>query len=116
VLSVLRTMLERGRSETVALYFGVRSERDVYYEHLLADLAAAHANFSYHIVLSEPASGSRRRRGLVLQVVAQDLADTAGYKAYLAGPPPMVEAVGGVLLGMGMARHDIHADALFGAP
>jgi ferredoxin-NAD(P)+ reductase (naphthalene dioxygenase ferredoxin-specific) len=116
VLSVLRTMLERGSSETVALYFGVRSERDVYHEHLLADLAASHDNFSYQIVLSEPGNDSRRRRGLVHQAVAEDLADATGYKAYLAGPPLMVEAAGRVLLGRGIAPRDIHADAFFSGP
>ena len=35
------------------LYFGVRSERDVYHEPLLRDLAARHANFTYDVVLSE---------------------------------------------------------------
>jgi naphthalene 1,2-dioxygenase ferredoxin reductase component len=108
--SVLRTLLGRGSGEKVALYFGVRSERDVYHERQLADLAANHDNFSYQIVLSEPASGSGRRRGLVHQAVAEDLADAAGYTAYLAGPPAMVEAAGQLLLGRGVARRDIHAD------
>jgi CDP-4-dehydro-6-deoxyglucose reductase/ferredoxin-NAD(P)+ reductase (naphthalene dioxygenase ferredoxin-specific) len=111
VLSVLRTMLERGSSETVALYFGVRSERDVYHEHLLAGLAANHGNFSYQIVLSEPEGESGRRHGLVHQAVADDVADAAGYTAYLAGPPAMVEAAGQLLLSRGVARRDIHADA-----
>jgi ferredoxin-NAD(P)+ reductase (naphthalene dioxygenase ferredoxin-specific) len=116
VLSVLRTLLARGSSEPVALYFGVRSERDVYHERLLADLAASHGNFSYQIVLSEPAGENRRRRGLVHQAVAEDLADATGYKAYLAGPPLMVESAGRMLLDRGVARHDIHADAFSAGP
>jgi naphthalene 1,2-dioxygenase ferredoxin reductase component len=116
VLSVLRTLLARGGRDTVALYFGVRSERDVFHERLLADLAASHNNFSYQIVLSEPGSDSRRRRGLVHQAVAEDLTDAAGYNAYLAGPQPMVEAAGRVLLARGVALRDIHADAFFTSP
>jgi len=111
IYSVLRTLLGRGSGEKVALYFGVRSERDVYHERQLADLAANHGNFSYQIVLSEPGSVGGRRRGLVHQAVAEDLADAAGYTAYLAGPPAMVEAAGQLLLDRGMARRDIHADA-----
>lgn len=111
ICSILCTLLGRGSGERVALYFGVRSERDVYHERLLADLAAVHGNFSYQIVLSEPCGESGRRSGLVHQAVAEDVADAAGYTAYLAGPPAMVEAAGELLLGRGAARRDIHADA-----
>jgi ferredoxin-NAD(P)+ reductase (naphthalene dioxygenase ferredoxin-specific) len=109
--SILCTLLGRGSGERVSLYFGVRSERDVYHERLLADLAAKHDNFSYQIVLSEPGSESGRRHGLVHQAVAEDIADATGYTAYLAGPPAMVEAAGHLLLDRGAARRDIHADA-----
>lgn len=111
ICSILCTLLRRGSGERVALYFGVRSERDVYHERLLTDLAAVHGNFSYQIVLSEPCGESGRRSGLVHQAVAEDVADAAGYTAYLAGPPAMVEAAGELLLGRGAARRDIHADA-----
>lgn len=116
IYSVLCTLLERGSGESVALYFGARSERDVYHERLLADLAAKHDNFSYQIVLSEPGSESGRRRGLVHQAVAEDLANAAGYTAYLAGPPAMVEVAGQLLLDRGVARRDMHADAFYDQP
>ena len=112
MLSILRTLLGRGNGERIALYFGVRNERDVYHENLLADLASAHSNFSYHIVLSEPGGACVRRSGLVHQAVADDLADAFGYKAYLAGPLPMVAAASEMLLGKGAAPQDIHADAI----
>ena len=111
ILSILRTLLGRGHGARVALYFGVRSERDVYHETLLAGLAAEHGNFTYEIVLSEPDKGTKRRHGLVHEAVEQDLADAWGYAAYLAGPPAMVEAAGRLLLARGAARRDIHADA-----
>jgi ferredoxin-NAD(P)+ reductase (naphthalene dioxygenase ferredoxin-specific) len=111
IYSVLCTLLQRGSGERVALYFGVRSERDVYHERMLAGLAAIHGNFSYQIVLSKPEGESGRRHGLVHQAVADDVADAAGYTAYLAGPPAMVEAAGQLLLSRGVARRDIHADA-----
>jgi len=111
IYSILCTLLRRGSGERVALYFGVRSERDVYHERLLAGLAANHETFSYQIVLSEPGGESGRRHGMVHQAVAEDVADAAGYTAYLAGPPAMVEAAGQLLLRRGVARRDIHADA-----
>jgi ferredoxin-NAD(P)+ reductase (naphthalene dioxygenase ferredoxin-specific) len=53
IQSILCTLLERGHNAPVTLYFGVRSERDLYHEALLKDLAARHSNFSYRVVLSE---------------------------------------------------------------
>lgn len=116
MLSILRTLLARDRGARVLLYFGVRSECDVYHERLLAGLAADHGNFCYHIVLSAPGCESGRRQGLVHEAVAADLADVSGYTAYLAGPPSMVEAAGALLLGRGIATCDIHADAFRNRP
>lgn len=83
--SILRTLLARGHGEPIHLYFGVRSERDVYHEALLAELAGRHAGFRHEILLSdEPSSG--RRIGLVHEAVAADLDDLSGFKAYLRGP------------------------------
>lgn len=111
--SILRTMLARGYTGKVALYFGARAERDVYHEPLLNDLAARHRNFAYTVVLSEERGQPGRRAGLVHEAVAADLSETSGYKAYLAGPPPMVEAATQVLVEKGLPQRDIHADAFY---
>ena len=92
--SMLRTMLSRGHTGKVALYFGARYERDVYHEALLQELAAQDPNFAYIVVLSEERGRSERRAGLVHETIATDLTDISGCKAYLAGPPPMV-TIGG---------------------
>jgi CDP-4-dehydro-6-deoxyglucose reductase/ferredoxin-NAD(P)+ reductase (naphthalene dioxygenase ferredoxin-specific) len=114
--SILGTLLGRNYPAPVALYFGVRSERDLYREALLKDLAAQHPNFTYHVVLSEQKGERGRRYGLVHEALAQDLADPTGCKAYLAGPPVMVEAATAVLEARGLAHRDIHADAFYNQP
>src|SRR5260221_141570 len=78
--------------QPIHLYFGARDERDIYHEAHFRALAARHDNLRYTAVLSQPRRGTARRVGLVHEVVAGDLADLDGAKAYLAGPPPMVEA------------------------
>jgi CDP-4-dehydro-6-deoxyglucose reductase/ferredoxin-NAD(P)+ reductase (naphthalene dioxygenase ferredoxin-specific) len=110
--SILRTVLAHGRPDKVALYFGARAERDVYHESLLSRLAERHPNFTYVVVLSEE-RGRHRHVGLVHEAVAAAITDVSGYKAYLAGPPPMVEAATRVLLDKGMPQRDIHADAFY---
>jgi CDP-4-dehydro-6-deoxyglucose reductase/ferredoxin-NAD(P)+ reductase (naphthalene dioxygenase ferredoxin-specific) len=116
IQSILATLMARDYRERVTLYFGVRSERDLYHEGLLQDLAARHPNFSYHVVLSEQLGAAGRRYGLVHEAVAQDIADFAGYKAYLAGPPVMVEAATALLESRGLPHRDIHADAFYNQP
>jgi CDP-4-dehydro-6-deoxyglucose reductase/ferredoxin-NAD(P)+ reductase (naphthalene dioxygenase ferredoxin-specific) len=112
IQSILRTMLERGHLATVTLYFGVRSERDLYHEALLKDLAARHPNFSYQVVLSEQKGAPGRRYGLVHQAI--ELPQAADeVMAYLAGPPVMVEAATALLGSRGLAPRQIHADAFY---
>jgi CDP-4-dehydro-6-deoxyglucose reductase/ferredoxin-NAD(P)+ reductase (naphthalene dioxygenase ferredoxin-specific) len=101
IQSILRTLLARGHEAQVTLYFGVRSERDLYHQSLLKDLAAQHANFNYRIVLS----------GVVHEAI--DLPIAEGVMAYLAGPPVMVEAASALLNFHGVAPRQIHADAFY---
>lgn len=114
--SILTTLMARDYRAPVALYFGVRSERDLYHESLLKDLAARHPNFAYHVVLSEQLGAQGRRYGLVHDATAQDITDFTGYKAYLAGPPVMVEAATAMLEARGLPHRDIHADAFYNQP
>jgi CDP-4-dehydro-6-deoxyglucose reductase/ferredoxin-NAD(P)+ reductase (naphthalene dioxygenase ferredoxin-specific) len=108
--SILRTLLSRNHAAPVSLYFGVRAERDVYHEALLKELAAVHSNFRYEIVLSDEASDTRRT-GLVHEAIALSRLDDL--MAYLAGPPPMVEAATDALRARGVPARRIHADAFY---
>lgn len=111
IQSILCTALERGHEAPITLYFGVRSERDLYHEALLKDLAAKHPNFRYHVVLSEQIGMSGRRYGLVHEVI--EVQDPEDLMAYLAGPPVMVEAASALLAASGLARRQVHADAFY---
>lgn len=122
IKSIVQTALDAGFSQPVYLYFGVRAERDVYFEAELAELQRRHANFRAHVVLSAPTTVAAtdaclpRRVGLVTDALASDLADLSGFKAYFAGPPPMVDAASALVRERGVALRDIHADAFFPAP
>jgi CDP-4-dehydro-6-deoxyglucose reductase/ferredoxin-NAD(P)+ reductase (naphthalene dioxygenase ferredoxin-specific) len=111
IQSILCTLLERGCESPVTLYFGVRSERDLYHEALLKDLAARYPNFSYHVVLSEQKGVSGRRYGLVHEILSLD--EVENLMAYLAGPPVMVEAATAWLAARGLAQRQVHADAFY---
>lgn len=116
IKSIVETALSSGATRPIHLYFGARAERDVYLEARLAELARSHANFFYHIVLSEPRGGTSRRTGVVTDAVAADFASLSGFKAYLAGPPVMVEAATELLKQKGLEIRDLHADAFYTVP
>jgi len=120
VKSIVETALEEGFDQPVHLYFGARAERDVYFEADLAELQKRFRRFRAHIVLSESAVWSNatllpRRFGLVTEAVAADFAAMKGFKAYFAGPPPMVDAATALVRERGLESRDIHADAFFPA-
>jgi CDP-4-dehydro-6-deoxyglucose reductase/ferredoxin-NAD(P)+ reductase (naphthalene dioxygenase ferredoxin-specific) len=113
IKSIVETALGLGARQPIALYFGVRDERDLYLEKHFAALATRHGNFRFIPVLSDPSAPAARRTGFVHESVAAQIGDLDGVKAYLAGPPVMVEAATAMLLGRGLPRGDIHADAFY---
>src|SRR3546814_16648672 len=53
------------------------------------------------------------REGFVHEAIAADIDNMAGWKAYVAGPPAMVEAVGQVCRERHLRDSDLHADVFF---
>jgi CDP-4-dehydro-6-deoxyglucose reductase/ferredoxin-NAD(P)+ reductase (naphthalene dioxygenase ferredoxin-specific) len=116
MLSILETLLARDPERRVELYVAARDERDLYAGERIAAIAAAHPSLAVHRVLSAPTGAHPHRTGFLADAIAADFDDVAGWKAYLAGPPVMVETVTAALEAKGMARRDIHADAFLPAP
>lgn len=112
VKAVAETALAKGMGQPIRIYFGARSERDLYLLDRFAALTERHANLCFLPVLSED-SGAGYRPGYVSDVVAADFGDLDGWKAYLAGPPAMVDAAGPMLLERGLRAADIHADVFY---
>ncbi len=113
VKSIVEEALATGAKQDIHLYVGVRAERDVYLEEHFAALAQAHPNLHVTVVLSEPDGPTERRTGFLADAIAEDFDDLDGAKAYLAGPPVMVESVTEKLKMLGVRRQDCHADAFY---
>jgi naphthalene 1,2-dioxygenase ferredoxin reductase component len=114
IKSVVERALQKELPQHIYFYFGVRTERDLYLHDHFAALAESHKNLHFVPVLSE-GDGMNHRCGLVHEAVAQDFDEFDGCKAYLAGPPVMVEAATRLFEQRGMRRVDIHADAFYTA-
>lgn len=112
IKSIVETALAHGMKQPIHVYFGVRAERDLYLVEHFQALARQHANLTFTPVLSE-APSAQHRSGYVTQAVEEDLADLNGWKAYVAGPPQMVDAAMQVAFACGLHREDMHADVFF---
>lgn len=113
IKAITEHALENGVQQQMTLYFGARSERDIYLEDHFRELAENHSQFDYSVVLSEPDGATRRRTGFLADAVGADFPDLDGFKVYLAGPPIMVESCTRVLSAQGLDRRHCHADAFY---
>ena len=113
ILSIVTRAIEAGMRQPIHLYFGARDRRDVYGMRQLEGLMQAHPGLMHHVVLSASTAETCYRAGFVHEAIAADIEGMAGWKAYVAGPPAMVEAVGRVCHDRHLREGDLHADVFF---
>ncbi|MGR9091143.1 MAG: 2Fe-2S iron-sulfur cluster-binding protein [Gammaproteobacteria bacterium] len=93
--SMILDLLESGDKRDITLLYGARSREELYYDDLFHSLADEHANFTYAVALSEPGDDDAwpGARGFVHELAEQHFDKRfEGHKAYLCGPPPMIDA------------------------
>ncbi len=116
LLCILRHVIENGIRRDITLYWGVRTEGDLYALAALEALARQSASFSCHPVLSAPAPEGSGRRGFVHEEVLRDYRSLAGYDIYASGPPAMIEAVRTGFAGVGADPSRLYFDSFDYAP
>jgi CDP-4-dehydro-6-deoxyglucose reductase len=102
IRSMLLDLLDRDDPRAATLFWGVRSERDLYYQDQLAALAAAHPRFAYAMTLSRPAGAWPGTRGRVTQLVESGVASVHRLAAYVCGNARMIADVTAVLRAKGL--------------
>lgn len=116
--SMILDLLAEGFAHPITLVYGQRNRAELYYHDEFLALAERHANFTYVPVLSDEPEGSgwAGARGFVhdAAVTAFDN-DFRGHKAYLCGPPLMIEACVGVLMRGRLFERDIHTEKFLSA-
>ncbi|TCV97716.1 CDP-4-dehydro-6-deoxyglucose reductase/ferredoxin-NAD(P)+ reductase (naphthalene dioxygenase ferredoxin-specific) [Luteibacter rhizovicinus] len=113
IKGIVEAAIARGMKQPIHVYFGARSDRDLYLVDHFVDLAQRHPNLTFTAVLSDAPFEARWRTGFVTDAVAKDLQDFDGWKAYVAGPPAMVEAAMQISTARGLRSEDLHADVFF---
>lgn len=110
--SMVLDMLASGETRKIHLFHGARDESELYYAELFRKLEAAHENFHYVPALSEATEpGWSGRTGFIHEAAQQVFGgDFRGHKAYLCGPPPMIEAAIRTLMRGRLFERDIHIE------
>ncbi|MCD9028253.1 PepSY domain-containing protein [Luteimonas sp. BDR2-5] len=119
--AMIRDLLDRGAEEPIHFWYGARSLRDAPFVEEMRRLATAHANFHWHLVLSETvpdesgrADGCGALHGLVHEAAARGLLEAhpalQACDFYLCGPPAMLAATRRMLAAMGIAADRVAYD------
>jgi ferredoxin-NAD(P)+ reductase (naphthalene dioxygenase ferredoxin-specific) len=111
VLSVLVAGLRQKPDRPALLLHGVRTENDLYYRSELEGLKQQYPQLVIGSVLSDSSGSSEgHARGMLADMLPEFGPPIPGAKAYIAGPPIMVETCVERLISLGMDRSDCHAD------
>lgn len=116
--SMVLDLLGQGCTEPITLVYGQRTRAELYYHDEFVALAAQHPNFTYVPVLSNEAEGGDwgGARGFVHDAAKAHFGGNfAGHKAYLCGPPPMVEACIATLMQGRLFEDGIHTEKFISA-
>jgi phenol hydroxylase P5 protein len=116
--SMILDLLDGGCADPITLVYGQRTRAELYYDAEFRSLAQRHPNFSYVPTLSDEPEGSdwNGARGFVHEAAKAHFGGGfAGHKAYLCGPPPMVEACIGALMQGRLFERDIYTEKFLSA-
>jgi Na+-transporting NADH:ubiquinone oxidoreductase subunit F len=100
----------------VSFWYGARSKQEIFYTDYFSVLAEKHANFAFHLALSNPLPEDQwtGHTGFIHDIVLENhLRSHANPKAveyYLCGPPMMIKACVKVLTELGVPAHQIAYD------
>ena len=111
--NIILTLYSRWPDRSCWLFFGCRTTKDVFYLEEFKELERKHPNFHVVYALSDPLGPAEEwdgETGFIHLAADKCLEPDLRRQAFLCGPPPMIEAVTGVLEDKGLADEDIFYD------
>lgn len=116
--SMILDLLAESCNLPITLINGQRNRSELYYHAEFEALAREHANFRYVPVLSDEPAGSdwKGARGFAHVAAVEAFGnDFRGHKAYLCGPPLMIEACISALMQGRLFERDIYTEKFVSA-
>ena len=113
--SMILEQLENGNTVNITLFHGARNEEELYYSNLFYDLEQKYSNFTYIPVLSDKNLENWDGEVGFLSDIAKKKYDNdfTGNKAYLCGPPLMIESSITTLMRGRLFEKDIYIEKFF---
>jgi len=111
--NIIYSIYDRWPDRSCWLFFGCRTTVDIFYLKEYQELAAKHPNFHVVYALSDPLGPDEKwdgETGFIHLSVDKHLDPGVKRQAFLCGPPPMIDAVMGVLEAKGLRERDIFYD------
>jgi phenol hydroxylase P5 protein len=111
--SMILDMLENGSTKQIYLFQGARNVAELYHREKFEALEKEHDNFHYVPALNEPAGDDNWQgfTGFVHEAAESHFEGKfAGHKAYLCGPPLMIDAAITALMRGRLFEDDIHME------
>jgi phenol hydroxylase P5 protein len=116
--SMILDLLAEGFAKPITLIYGQRNFDELYYHDEFLALAEQHPNFKYVPALSHEPEGSGWQgfRGFVHEAAKEYFAnDFRGHKAYLCGPPLMIDSCITTLMQGRLFERDIYTEKFISA-
>lgn len=116
--AMILDLLNEGFDKNITLIYGQRNMDELYYHLEFLELARKHTNFTYVPALSHEPAGSQWRgfRGFVHEAARTHFNnDFRGLKAYLCGPPRMIDAAITTLMQGRLFERDIYTETFISA-
>lgn len=95
--SMLDHLLDSGFSRSATLYWGLRSQKDLYYQQEFEALAGQRPNFRFITTLSRPEPGWTGATGRVTKLIAERIASVTNLSVYLCGNSGMIGEVSALI-------------------
>lgn len=111
--AIIEHIFHIGFKQSVHLFMGVRSLRDLYMKDQVAEWMSVYPQLKFTAVLSEPLGTDdwNGETGYVHEAVLRSNADLSPYDIYISGPPPMVNAAATAFEKKGAMREHMFSDA-----
>lgn len=97
IRSMIFDLVGRGESRRISLFWGLRSQRDLYYQDELEALSRTHPGFSSITTLSRPEQGWTGPSGRVTRLVEERISTVKNLAGYLCGDSGMIKDVTAII-------------------
>ena len=112
VKAMLEHLQHTGNTRPVSLYWGGRTQADLYLHDWLVALASTQPQIDYTAVLSQPHAQWHGKSGYILEAMQHDYPDLSGCDVYACGSPTMVAAAQRLAIGQcQLPSENFYADA-----